>query len=101
MININTIILIGNVTVFCLYGLDKYFSKKKGAGRVPEFIFHLFSLCFCAFGSLIGMVVFNHKTSKMFFRIWTPLCLVANYYFNLDGFELLKLSLNCMLGFLG
>ncbi len=101
IIDINVIILFANVFVFMLFGIDKSLSKKKGAERVPEMIFHLFSLFFCAMGSILGMVVFNHKTSKMTFRIWTPLCLIANYYFNLDGFSLLKSLLNWFLALLG
>ena len=73
---IATILLIWNVGVFFLYGLDKLFAKN-GSRRISEGM-----LLFCAFlagcpGAMMGMVVWNHKTSKIKFRILVPLFLIA------------------------
>ena len=96
MINIDTIILTLNVFVFLLFGYDKLMAKKKG-WRIPELVLLLLAFFFGGAGALFGMVVFNHKTSKMKFRVFVPLFVILNYYFMLDSFRLLRVLLNYVL----
>ncbi len=86
-----------NVLVFFLFGIDKIKAKKKSF-RIPEFVLLLLSLFFGGIGALLGMVVFNHKTSKKLFRFFVPACAVLNYYFFKDSFALLKQLLKFLLG---
>ena len=87
--DMNTVILIINIFTFLLFGFDKMRAVNKGF-RVPEAILILLSLFFGGVGAILGMVVFNHKTSKMTFRIIVPLSFAFNYIFSYDSFELLK-----------
>ena len=64
-------VFIINLISLSSMGLDKYFSKNKKR-RLSEGL--LISLGLLApFGSILGMVVFRHKTSKLKFRILIPL----------------------------
>lgn len=96
MIRIEMIILILNIFTFLLFGFDKMKAKKKGF-RIPEIVLLLLALFFGGAGALIGMVVFNHKTSKMPFRIIVPLSVLVNYMFYNDSFRLLKQTLTFIL----
>ena len=58
-------------------GLDKYFSIRKKT-RLSEALLIIISL-FAPFGSIIGMVTFRHKTSKLKFRILIPLFLIIQW----------------------
>ena len=75
MTNFMIIVLIWNVIVMLIYGVDKLMAKM-GKRRVSED-----ALLLCAFllggcGAIFGMVLFNHKTSKMKFRILVPLATI-------------------------
>lgn len=96
MIRIETLILAFNIFTFLLFGLDKAMAKKKGF-RVPEIVLLLCSFFFGGAGALFGMVVFNHKTSKMKFRIFVPLFFWLNYFMSVDAFSLLKKILSYFL----
>jgi len=87
--DINTIILVINIFTFLLFGFDKLKAKNKGF-RVPEFILILLSLFFGGVGAILGMVVFNHKTSKPAFRIVVPLSFALNYIFSYNSFDVFK-----------
>lgn len=68
-------ILIWNIVVMLIYGIDKMLAKAHKR-RISEA-----ALICCAFlmgglGAIMGMILFNHKTSKMKFRIFVPLALV-------------------------
>jgi len=65
-------LLIWNLIVMLLYGLDKLCAKA-GARRIRESYLLASAFCFGAVGAMFGMVVFNHKTSKPKFRILVPL----------------------------
>ena len=95
-IDIHTLIIFVNVFTFLLYGYDKMKAKRKGF-RVPEGILLTLALFFGGAGALFGMVVFNHKTSKMKFRIIVPLCCALNYVFGYDSFSILKHVLTLLL----
>ncbi|MBE7037719.1 MAG: DUF1294 domain-containing protein [Ruminococcaceae bacterium] len=71
------LLLIWNLIVFFIYGLDKFFAKK-GLRRIRETTLITFSFFLGAFGAMFGMVMFNHKTSKIKFRILVPLSAFFN-----------------------
>lgn len=91
------IIVFFNVLLFLLFGFDKLMAKKKKS-RIPEIVLLLLSLFFGGIGAMFGMLVFNHKTSKMHFRLLVPLCAVLNYYFFRDSFFVLRQCLEFLLG---
>ena len=66
-----------NLFVFFAYGTDKL-KAKKGARRISEKFLLTSALAAGAFGAMFGMVVFNHKTSKVRFRIFVPLFTIIN-----------------------
>lgn len=74
---IKILVLIWNLVVFFAYGLDKLFAKN-GLRRIREKTLIILSYLFGAVGAMFGMVVFNHKTSKIKFRILVPLSVVFN-----------------------
>ncbi|MDD3045416.1 MAG: DUF1294 domain-containing protein [Candidatus Delongbacteria bacterium] len=49
---------------FAVYGIDKWLSVKEGHRRVPENTLHFFTLMGGWPGSLMGQVIFKHKTQK-------------------------------------
>lgn len=64
--------LIVNVVGFFLYGLDKQ-KAIADAWRIPEKTLLLIAAIGGAYGALLGMRVFHHKTKKPIFRILVPL----------------------------
>lgn len=68
---IGIILLIWNVAMLVLYGIDKAFAKKEKR-RISEKMLLLLPLFMGGLGAMFGMVVFNHKTSKPRFRVWIP-----------------------------
>ena len=69
--------LVWNLVVFFIYGIDKSKARRE-ARRISEKFLLLVALLLGAIGAMFGMVVFNHKTSKMKFRILVPLLVVLN-----------------------
>ena len=65
-------VLVWNLVLFSMYGIDK-FKARHHKWRISEFM-----LIFASFGAMLGMIVFNHKTSKAKFRILVPLAFVFN-----------------------
>ena len=70
-------IYIWNIIVALIYGIDKSLAKGKQRRMSERF------LLFIAFllggtGAMFGMVIFNHKTSKMKFRLLVPLYIALN-----------------------
>lgn len=94
--DMSTLVLIINILTFFVYGIDKLNAKRKNF-RVPEAVLILLSLFFGGVGAILGMVVFNHKTSKMSFRIIVPLAFAFNYIFSYDSFSLFKQILTSIL----
>ena len=88
-VDMSTIVLVLNIFVFLLFGFDKLQSKKKGM-RIPEAVLVLLSFLLGSFGAILGMVVFNHKTSKIAFRILIPFSIFLNYMMMKDSFYILK-----------
>ena len=57
-----------NILAFFIYGLDKYLAKNKQY-RVSEYSLLVLSCFGGAFGGILGMRVFHHKTKKALFWI--------------------------------
>lgn len=72
-----------------MYGMDKYKATKKLI-RIPESTLLLFALLFGGIGAILGMVVFNHKTSKTKFRILVPVSVMLNIALECASKSLLK-----------
>jgi len=68
-------LIIWNICVFLIYGLDKYRAIKDG-WRIPEKT--LLAIAFLAGGpgALAGMYIFRHKTRQAKFRILVPLAVI-------------------------
>ena len=70
-------LLLWNLFVLLTFGFDK-FRAKGGGRRVREVT--LLWLCYLlgSVGGLFGMVLFNHKTSKMRFRLLVPFAVLLH-----------------------
>lgn len=60
--------LIINIAAFAIYGYDK-FSAKRGGWRTPEAVLLGLSIMGGAFGGLLAMLLFRHKTRHTVFWI--------------------------------
>ncbi|MGM9551037.1 MAG: DUF1294 domain-containing protein [Clostridia bacterium] len=69
--------IVWNIFVFFLYGTDKLLAKKR-KHRIRESTLILLSYLFASLGAMLGMIVFNHKTSKVKFRVLIPLSFIFN-----------------------
>ena len=69
------ILLILNIVVMFIYGIDKLLAKAHKR-RIREAALLLCALFTGGVGAMFGMVLFNHKTSKKKFRILVPLIIV-------------------------
>lgn len=74
---INIALLIWNLILFLMYGIDKYKAKHRKY-RISEFALIAPSFVFASLGAMLGMIIFNHKTSKTKFRIFIPLAFIFN-----------------------
>ena len=72
MIIINIYLIILNIITFLIMGIDKYLAIKKKY-RISEFHLLTLTLFGGSVGSLLGMIIFRHKTKKMKFLIIIPL----------------------------
>ena len=63
-------ILIWNLLVFMIYGIDKS-KARKGAWRIPEKYLLSFAFFRGGFGAWLAGVTFHHKTRKWYFKtVW-------------------------------
>ena len=63
-------ILIWNLLVFMIYGIDKS-KARKGAWRIPEKILLTIALVCGGFGAWLAGIAFHHKTRKWYFKtVW-------------------------------
>ncbi len=60
-----------------IFGIDKFFAIKNKR-RISEKILILLASAF-PFGVIIGMVLFNHKTSKIKFRLFVPFSCLLHF----------------------
>ncbi|MCL2565268.1 MAG: DUF1294 domain-containing protein [Defluviitaleaceae bacterium] len=77
MLELIVVLVIWNILVFILYGIDKR-RAVKGKWRISENM-----LLTCAFiaggiGAFMGMMIFRHKTKNIKFKTFVPLALVIN-----------------------
>ena len=68
-------LIIVNIISFILMGYDKYSAIKKNY-RISEAALLTFSLLGGSIGTLLGMILFHHKTKKLKFIILVPLFLI-------------------------
>lgn len=61
-------IVLWNIFVFLLYGIDKYKSKQ-GSFRISEEFLLFSTLAFGGAGATLGMMIFRHKIRKIKFRV--------------------------------
>ena len=66
-----------NAIAFLLFGVDKLLAKSANR-RVSEKALLIATALLASPGSILGMVVFNHKTSKAKFRYGVPGLLLAH-----------------------
>lgn len=71
------ILIIWNIITALLYGIDKHCARKKKR-RISERCLILVAFLFRNLGAMIGMIMFNHKTSKTKFRILIPVSFVVD-----------------------
>lgn len=69
------LIILWNVIVFVIYGLDKL-AAIKGLRRVSEKSLICFAFLFGGIGALLGMRCFHHKTKHTKFKITVPAAFV-------------------------
>lgn len=63
-------LLIWNLLVFLIYGIDKS-KARRGAWRVPEKILLILALTCGGFGAWLAGITFHHKTRKSYFKtVW-------------------------------
>ncbi len=77
VLTLDKILIIWNIIVFLIYGIDKWRSRNK-KWRTSEFSLLSCAFFFGAAGALFGMVIFNHKTSKPNFRYVVPIFVFLN-----------------------
>ena len=70
-------IVIWNLIVFLIYGMDKHYAKKKSQ-RISEKVLLIVAFLFGALGACAGMLLFRHKTKKLKFIILMPLAIAFN-----------------------
>lgn len=75
IINIYFIVL--NIITFLVMGIDKLLAIKKKY-RISEFHLLTLTLFGGSIGSLLGMIIFRHKTKKMKFLIIIPLSIIIH-----------------------
>ena len=71
------ILLTWSIIVMLIYGIDKI-KAKRGARRIREATLLLIAFLLGGIGAIFGMVLFNHKTSKIKFRILVPIAVVIS-----------------------
>ncbi|MBQ2910106.1 MAG: DUF1294 domain-containing protein [Bacilli bacterium] len=77
MIIINIYLIVLNIITFLIMGIDKYLAIKKKY-RISEFHLLTLTLFGGSVGSLLGMIIFRHKTKKMKFLIIIPLSIIIH-----------------------
>ena len=63
-------LLIWNLIIFLIYGIDK-FKARRGAWRVPEKTLLILAFTCGGFGAWLAGIIFHHKTRKWYFKtVW-------------------------------
>ncbi len=66
-----------NILGFLFMGLDKWKARKR-AWRIPEATLFLLALIGGAFGCILGMYLFRHKTRRWYFAYGMPVILAIH-----------------------
>jgi len=69
--------VVWNIITLLMYGIDKA-KAKRDKKRISEKALLLVALIMGGLGSILGMVLFRHKTKKLKFTLGVPLCLLLN-----------------------
>ena len=69
------LVFVWNIVVVIVFGIDKMLAKAHKR-RISEKVLLLFAFFMGGLGAMFGMVLFNHKHSKMKFRILVPLAVL-------------------------
>ena len=72
-------LIIINIITMLIYGLDKLLAIKK-LRRISEFSLFFLSFIGGPIGALIGMLLFRHKTKKIYFYIIDILSIILYLY---------------------
>ena len=70
-----------NIFSFILMGIDKYKAIKNNY-RISENTLLLLSILGGGIGSLLGMILFHHKTKKLKFQILVPISILISHVDN-------------------
>ncbi|MEG2770493.1 MAG: DUF1294 domain-containing protein [Oscillospiraceae bacterium] len=73
------ILIVWNIFVFFLYGIDKR-KAQKGQYRISEKFLITTAFFMGGLGGVCGMKIFHHKTKHTKFKILVPLALVLNLF---------------------
>ena len=65
-----------NIISFILYGLDKY-KAIHNKWRIPEMVLISISFLGGGVGSILGIIIFRHKTKKLKFSVGLPTILIS------------------------
>ena len=71
------IIILFNLIAFALFGIDKKLAIKNKR-RIPISVLFIVSAIGGTIGAILGMLVFHHKTSKMYFILGIPLIFIIH-----------------------
>lgn len=71
------ILVIWNIIVFVIYGVDK-FNAINNRWRVSEKELLLMALFMGGFGAFFGMQLFRHKTRHLKFTVGVPIMMLLN-----------------------
>ncbi|WP_029230851.1 DUF1294 domain-containing protein [Butyrivibrio sp. VCB2006] len=69
-------LVLTNIVGFALMGIDKR-RAKRNAFRVPEATLFSVAIVGGSIGSILGMLVFRHKTKHWYFTVGLPLILLV------------------------
>ncbi len=75
---LNIFLALWNFFVMLFYGFDKS-RAKRGERRIRESTLLVLSFLAGGIGAMFGMILFNHKTAKMRFRILVPMSAIMTF----------------------
>lgn len=70
-------LIVTNSILFLMMGYDKYQAIKKRS-RIPEIVFLVLSFLGGGIGTLLGMILFHHKTRKIKFILLIPFSILID-----------------------
>ena len=73
-------LILTNIIGFALMGIDKR-RARKNAFRIPEATLFSIAIIGGSLGSILGMLIFRHKTRHWYFMLGLPLILLIQILF--------------------